>query len=134
MKIQTLALTLAAGMAMAVPALASDRSENATFCAVIGLSHADQISCEKQLTNSYDRSAAQADWVARGTLIEAAAHGNIPALGNSPLDGMPATVYQNNGGFISNRVVAQVQRAVNTVLSTPALARMAATESASRRR
>ncbi len=137
MKIQALAFTLVAGMTMALPAVASDRSDSATFCAAIGLTQANQMTCEKQLTNTtsgYDRKSVQANWVARSVLIDAAARGNMPALGNSSVDGKPGTVYQNNGGFISNRVAADIQRAVNTVLRSPALSQIAAAESPTRRR
>ncbi len=127
MKAIGLAFVLAAGMAIAAPAgaQAKDRSDNDIFCAAIGLSEANQIACSKQLagaTSVDDRRSVQVTWVARSATIVGASHLDTPPLGNNPLDGKPATIYYSKVGYVPNRVVADIDRAMNTVLRNPASA------------
>lgn len=135
MKIQVLALTMAAGMAIALPASAKDRNDNAIFCATIGLAQADQATCTKQLANvssTSERDYVQANWVARSAMINDVAAGRLPVLGNSPVDGRAGTFYQNDG-FVPNRVALQINRAISSVLSNPAMKQIASAEQTKRR-
>src|SRR5262245_35843736 len=120
MKFEALTLTLAAGMALALPAYASDRSDNTVFCAAIGLAQADQSNCVKQLNNTAsiaERDYVQATWVARSPMIDVA---NAPVLGNSSVDGKPGSIYQHVD-YVSNRVANEINRAIASVQSNPAM-------------
>ena len=135
MKIQVLALTIAAGVAMALPASAKDRNDNAIFCGTIGLTQADQAICVKQLaatTSTTQRDYVQANWVARSSMINGASAGRPPVLGNSPVDGRAGTFYQNDG-FVPNRIALQINRAISNVLSNPAMKQIASAEQTKRR-
>jgi len=106
MNIKALAITFIVGTAMALPvgAQALDRVDTGIFCAAIGLSKANQATCTKQLvlaTSDYDRKSIQAKWVARSGMVAGPDY------------------YVSKVGFVPNRVVAEINRALKAALTKP---------------
>ena len=106
MNTKALAIILAVGTTMALPvgAQAGNRTDNKIFCAAIGLSKANQATCTKQLViaaGDYDRKSIQAKWVARSGLVAGPDY------------------YVTKVGFVPNRVVAEINRALNAALTEP---------------
>jgi hypothetical protein len=113
------ALVIGGVMAAALPmtANADVGSRDRTFCAAIGLSQGQQAACEQQLygaTDAQQRHDLQAAWVQRSALADRFVGNSLydPPVDSNILNGMPATVYQSKPGFVSNRTIAAINRAL----------------------
>jgi len=106
MNTKALAIILAVGTAITLSAgaQANDRGDSGIFCAAIGLSKANQMTCTKQLvvaTSEYNRASIQTKWVARSGLVAGPDY------------------YVSKVGFVPNRVTAEINRALKAALTTP---------------
>ncbi len=125
MNTKVLAFVLAAGTALTFTAgaQAADRSDAGLFCGSIGLSAGNQIACTKQLqgaSNENDRRAVQATWVARSGMVNGTNNINARVPAGSVLP-HSTTHYQSAVRFVPNRIVADINRAKNSVRASSEL-------------
>jgi hypothetical protein len=117
MQTKVLALILV-GLA-ALPAAASAKdSRDATFCAAIGLTQETARTCTQQLNDAASprqRSALQATWVSKSPMMDKSKSLYASGTDSNRMNGRPGTVYQGKAVHLSNRVNAQINRAVATV-------------------
>lgn len=114
---QTKAITLIlAGLAvLPAAAYAKDTQRDATFCAAIGLAEEAARTCTQQLNNAASNrqhAALQATWVSKSPTMDRASPFYSAGMDNNTMNGMPGTAYQGKVVHLSNRVSAQIHRAV----------------------
>ena len=123
MNVKVLAIILAVGTAMALPAGAQARSDSDIFCASIALSPENQAACMKQLASAnsnYSRKSMLPPWVARGEIMENPSRFSAPPQASRTLLPRSTTHFRAKVNYVPNRVAAEINRAVKAVRTDPA--------------
>jgi hypothetical protein len=123
---QTKVLTLiVAGLAiLPAAAYAKDTQRDATFCAAIGLTQETALTCTQQLSDAASHrqhATLQAAWVSKSPTMDRASAFFASGTDNNTMNGMPDSIYQGKVTHLSNRVTAEINRAVATATKDRAI-------------